>query len=423
LFVQVLYSLAHSFQENAAQSTRTQDELLKEIAQLQEKLKESQVETAETETKLKKSQTDGAQIQRQLEKSQSKIARLQEKLEESNGIIRWMKQQLKGLDGSGSEAGAAPLVQQGGTGRTDAEKDRTESAEVAAKKVEDKVKEVKVEDTNAGQGMEDNCTQQQEVESADTKAELKDGWTQTHKSPSSQRKSERKKKSRSRSGDRTDQEKQEKQVLLDKVQELQDYVAMLETQNKSLLSQAEKTDHLTSFSQTGMSSSSSDEDDSLGTSFKHKPATVKVKTLERQLQVLQSENTRLADKLRGYSLDGGQRSGTSDEVVERIIELEDFCNDLQDRVREAEGQERQTREKLRLAEQTINDLEASEAQYRDWCDDLQHLEHETKRQLHELHMTGRELREIIQDKEIVEQSLRDKVSFSSGMIQVWFSLN
>ncbi|XP_076472197.1 uncharacterized protein LOC143301638 isoform X3 [Babylonia areolata] len=204
----------------------------------------------------------------------------------------------------------------------------------------------------------------------------------------------RDKNSRSRS---RDSERAEIQALTQKVKTLQEQLKKLEAENLELSEKVTRASN----------DSSSDEDDPSQPSLKHKPKQ-KVKTLERQLQVLHSENLRLADKLGGYSpatrLD-------PEEVIERIVELEDYCTDLQDRMRESEGHERQIRDKLRVAEQTINELEISEAQYRDKCDELSHLDKETKKQLHTLQTTGRELREIILDKEILEQALKEKVEF------------
>ena len=205
----------------------------------------------------------------------------------------------------------------------------------------------------------------------------------------------RSKKSRSRSREK---ERAEIQALTLKVNSLQEQLKKLEAEKSELIEKANQPSN----------DSSSDEDDPLQPSLKHTPKH-KVKTLERQLQVLHSENIRLADKLGGYAPNSRL---DPDEVIERIVELEDFCTELQDRVQEAEGHERQVREKLRLAEQTINELETSEAQYRDKSDELSQLERETKKQLHSLQTTGRELREIILDKDIMEQALKEKVLFA-----------
>ncbi|XP_070212743.1 golgin subfamily B member 1-like isoform X2 [Littorina saxatilis] len=227
-----------------------------------------------------------------------------------------------------------------------------------------------------------------EYEDAKSTLMHEEKWTQTEKAEETGIVEKKRKK--------LEKEQADKQTLLE-MESLREQLKKLEAENLELTEQVKKARHGTP------ESSSSDEEDSV----QHKPKR-KVQTLERQLQVLHSENLRLADKLGGYSPRSQQ---DSDEIIERIVELEDFCTELQDHVREAEGHERQTREKLRLAEQTINELELSEAQYRDRCDELSRLERETKKQLNSLQTTGRELREIIMDRDIVEQALREKVEF------------
>lgn len=182
--------------------------------------------------------------------------------------------------------------------------------------------------------------------------------------------------------------------LVERVAALEKELQLLQEEN------AELTEKLAT-----RSDDSSDEDE-LFKSGSDQRLKDRVKSLERQLQILHAENIRLGDRLVGRLPDDGL---DRDELMQRMMELEDVSGDLQERVQAAEGYERQLRDKLRLAEQTINELESSEAQYRDRCDELVRRENETKKQLQALQTTGQELREIILDKDIVEQALREKV--------------
>ena len=128
-------------------------------------------------------------------------------------------------------------------------------------------------------------------------------------------------------------------------------------------------------------------------------------SLEHKLQMLHEENLKLKYRLEDKGL-GGDGSDQS-----RIEELEEYCEDLQERMSNAEMSERQLREKLKLAEHTINDLENSEGHFREALDNLTSREQETKKQTNELHRTVRELKEIVNDKDFVEQALRDKVKW------------
>ena len=332
-------------------------------------------------------QEEITRLTRAEEESSSENSRLSKQLEESENLCLSLKELLESsgqadlcgsllLSGSGqnrTDLQKAAEEDQGSTGRVQRDDRGTQT---------EKAEEAREEETQSPS---------RSVPESDVK------WTQT------ERKGEKKPRSRSR-----EKERAELQSLALKVEALQEQLKKLEAENQEL---AEKA------CSKNTTDSSSDEDDALQPSIKHKPQQ-KVKTLERQLQVLHSENLRLADKLVGSP---PSNRHDPDEIIERIVELEDFCTELQDRVREAEGHERQMREKLRLAEQTINELESSEAQYRDRCDELSQLERETKKQLHNLQATGRELREIILDKDIVEQALTEKV-LRLASLQLWLML-
>lgn len=129
----------------------------------------------------------------------------------------------------------------------------------------------------------------------------------------------------------------------------------------------------------------------------------KLEVLQAEAVLLRKENEGLAHRLK-------QRiEEYQEELNPRVAELEDYCEDLQERLHASEMSERHLRDKLKLVEQSIDDAENTEMAVRDKYEELLAREVESKKQIVELQRTGRELRDIVLDKDIVEQALRDKV--------------
>ncbi len=131
--------------------------------------------------------------------------------------------------------------------------------------------------------------------------------------------------------------------------------------------------------------------------------------LDQKMQNLFEENLSLKRMLDEKKL--FEESGQSVDMSydSRMAEMEEYCEDLQDRLQNAEMSERQLREKLKLAEHTINEIESSEGYYREKVEELTSRESEAKRQTAKLYQTVQELKEIVLDKDVNETALCEKV--------------
>ncbi|XP_059142482.1 protein lava lamp-like isoform X2 [Physella acuta] len=134
----------------------------------------------------------------------------------------------------------------------------------------------------------------------------------------------------------------------------------------------------------------------------------KVRGLEAELDLMKRENVALSHKLKQRI---EEFNDSQDEMNPRLSELEEYCEDLQERLHAAEMSERQMREKLRLVEGSIDDAETSELAAREKYEELLARDAEAKQHIRQLQRTGHELRDLILDKDIMEQALRDKVDF------------
>ncbi|XP_062615077.1 golgin subfamily A member 4-like isoform X3 [Saccostrea cucullata] len=101
----------------------------------------------------------------------------------------------------------------------------------------------------------------------------------------------------------------------------------------------------------------------------------------------------------------------TDSFESRLEEMRQVCIALQDRVYQAESAEKQLKEKLKLAEYTINDLESSENSVRENLEICRKSESECKKSLSGCQQKIRELKEIILDKDVSEINLAEKVQF------------
>ncbi|XP_055882715.1 golgin subfamily B member 1-like isoform X2 [Biomphalaria glabrata] len=134
----------------------------------------------------------------------------------------------------------------------------------------------------------------------------------------------------------------------------------------------------------------------------------KVEMLKSELELMRRENISLSGKLK-QRID--EFHDSQDELNPRLAELEDYCEDLQERLHASEMTERQLKEKLRLVEGSIDEAESNEMALRERYEQLMLWEVEAKKQIRELQKNGHELKEIVLDKDFVEQALREKVDF------------
>ncbi|XP_060555067.1 centrosomal protein of 290 kDa-like [Ruditapes philippinarum] len=135
-----------------------------------------------------------------------------------------------------------------------------------------------------------------------------------------------------------------------------------------------------------------------------------VDKLQRQIQDLQDENDVLKFELmqKGH---GDSDSSGSDSEDSRVAELRETCENLRERLQSAEATERQCKDRLKLAEKHITELELAETVLRDRveegnidCDKL-------RKQIVRLQRKIRELKEISSDKDANEQALLEKVKY------------
>ena len=133
--------------------------------------------------------------------------------------------------------------------------------------------------------------------------------------------------------------------------------------------------------------------------------TNRIHELENDLDLLRQENEMLAQRQQRRE----EELDNSGSISPRTAELEEFCDDLQERLLSAENSERHLREKLKIVEGIIQDSEATEISLREANDRLSGQEAEAKSQLAESQKMVNELKDMLQDKDIQEQGLSIKV--------------
>ena len=137
-----------------------------------------------------------------------------------------------------------------------------------------------------------------------------------------------------------------------------------------------------------------------------------VDKLQKKIAELQDENDvlkfELTQNCRGDSFESGS---TSEDP--RHVELCETIETLQERLHSEEATERQYKDKLKLAEKTINELEASEQVLRDRLEEGNADCEKLKKQIMRLQKKIKELKDIGTERDTVENALRDKVDVAS----------
>lgn len=129
---------------------------------------------------------------------------------------------------------------------------------------------------------------------------------------------------------------------------------------------------------------------------------------QNQIQDLQDENEVLKFELTQKCHDDSDASG-SDSEDSRLAELRETCENLRERLQSTESTERQYKDRLRLAEKQIMELELAETVLRDHVDEGNVDCDKLRKQIVRLQRKIRELKDVNLDKDTHELALLEKV--------------
>lgn len=133
-----------------------------------------------------------------------------------------------------------------------------------------------------------------------------------------------------------------------------------------------------------------------------------VDNLQKKIAELQEENDVLKFELT-QNCRGDSFESASESEDPRNVELRETMENLQEHLHNAEVTERQYKDKLKLAERTINELEANELVLRDRVEEGNNDCDKLKKQIMRLQKKIKELKDIGTERENVEHTLLDKV--------------
>ncbi|XP_069140481.1 golgin subfamily B member 1-like [Argopecten irradians] len=139
--------------------------------------------------------------------------------------------------------------------------------------------------------------------------------------------------------------------------------------------------------------------------------------LEQDLVKLRDQNLALRSLLQDNSsldsslLQEDEDSNGSETIETKMAELLVIFEALQERIYCYETTERQLKDRLKLMERNVNDLEVSEGSTRDQLEDAKRCETEARKSLANANHKVKELKEIILDKDSMETTLAEKVQF------------
>ena len=146
-----------------------------------------------------------------------------------------------------------------------------------------------------------------------------------------------------------------------------------------------------------------------------------VDKLQKKIAELQDENDVLKFELT-QNCRGDSFGSASDSEDPRYVELHETIETLQERVHNAEVTERQYKDKLKLAERTINELETSETVLRDRVEEGNNDCDKLKKQIMRLQKKIKELKEIGAERDTTEHALMDKVVTMAWRLRVMLQL-
>ncbi|XP_053407829.1 centrosome-associated protein CEP250-like isoform X3 [Mercenaria mercenaria] len=135
-----------------------------------------------------------------------------------------------------------------------------------------------------------------------------------------------------------------------------------------------------------------------------------VDKLQRQIQDLQEENDVLKFEMMQKCHGDSDASGSDSEDL-RLAELRETCENLRERLQSAEATERQCKDRLKLAEKHITELELAETVLRDRVEEGNTDCDKLRKQIVRLQRKIRELKDVSSDKDANEQALLEKVKY------------
>ncbi|KAL3865001.1 hypothetical protein ACJMK2_006637 [Sinanodonta woodiana] len=134
----------------------------------------------------------------------------------------------------------------------------------------------------------------------------------------------------------------------------------------------------------------------------------KIRTLQDRIEELEEENDVLKYELVECS---GFESSDRKTFIRGERETEEELDKMRQRMHQADVFERQVKDKLKLAENTINDLEASEAVIREKLEEATKEKDKGDKMIIRLHARVKELQHVIADKELIEHSLQEQMKY------------
>ena len=140
----------------------------------------------------------------------------------------------------------------------------------------------------------------------------------------------------------------------------------------------------------------------------HHEVTHEVDQLQKQIAELREENDVLRYQISQKCQGDGYGSG-SDSEDPRSVELRETCDKLRERAQTAEALERQYKDRLKLAEKHIGELEVSESVLRDRVEEGNADCDKLRKQIIRLQRKIRELKDVNVEKDNNELTLSDKV--------------
>ncbi|XP_076104970.1 uncharacterized protein LOC143073368 isoform X3 [Mytilus galloprovincialis] len=128
--------------------------------------------------------------------------------------------------------------------------------------------------------------------------------------------------------------------------------------------------------------------------------------LSQEVCKMHAGNVSLKNELHNSSV----RQEELEQDENKLVQIMTLYKSLQDQVNQFDVTEKQLREKLKLTENSLAELEQSESQLRERTLKAEEKEHSARRQTHEYLSKIGELKEIILDKDMVESKLSEKVT-------------
>lgn len=135
-----------------------------------------------------------------------------------------------------------------------------------------------------------------------------------------------------------------------------------------------------------------------------------VELMLKEMEEIKEENAMLRDKLAGnsYTLSSGEIIN-AEFAMERLHQLEEVCENLRNKVHSTEQSEILLKTKLKHAEDTVSELEASESLLKDQLKKISVREAEWKKKAQGLLRSVSELEQLLKEKDAIEEKLNEKI--------------